>query len=167
MNVWPCVQITLQHVFESATGITFMWDDEPRKMCRKPFGVLALGQCVTVGRDYGRYTFHNSDTSLNLIGHRELTISVQVFGRGRRGELCSRWLIEKARLSLANPMCRDELRSAGLIFVENHPVSHMSFSHQHRTENRASFDVVFRLVLQNQLSAKINHFESIELESRL
>ena len=39
MNFWPGIQITLEHIFESATGIPFVWSDEPVKMMQKPYGV--------------------------------------------------------------------------------------------------------------------------------
>jgi hypothetical protein len=50
MSFWPGLQITLEHVFESATGLPFVWDDEPVKVMQKPYGVLALGQSITVGQ---------------------------------------------------------------------------------------------------------------------
>jgi hypothetical protein len=62
MSYWPGLQITLEHVFESATGIPFVWNDEPIKVMKKPYGVLALGQSITLGRDSSRYTFSHSDT---------------------------------------------------------------------------------------------------------
>lgn len=167
MNFWPGLQITLEHVFESATGIPFVWDDEPVKVMKKPYGVLALGQSITVGRDSSRYTFRDSDTSIDIVGHRELTINVQIFSRQARGEYSARALIERARLCLANPVYRDELRSAGLVFVENHPIADLDFTFQNRAENRSAFDVVFRLVLQEQVLANIPYFESIDLENRL
>lgn len=167
MSFWPGLQITLEHVFESATGIPFVWDDEPRKVMQKPYGVLALGQSITVGRDYSRYTFRDSDTSIDIVGHRELAITVQIYSRQARGECSARALIEKARLCLANPVYRDELRSAGLVFVENHPVADLDFTFQNRAENRSAFDVVFRLVLQENIGGKVPYFEAIELENCL
>lgn len=97
----------------------------------------------------------------------ELTINVQIFSRQARGEYSARALIERARLCLANPIYRDELRSAGLVFVENHPISDLDFTFQNRAENRSAFDVVFRLVLQEQLLANVPYFESVDLENRL
>ena len=164
MSFWPGLQITLEHVFESATGIPFVWDDEPMKAIPKPYGVLALGQSISIGRDYGRYTFHDSNTTIDLIGHRELTINVQIFSRQARGDNSARALIEKARLSLANPVYRDELRSAGLVFVETHPVANLNFTFQNRAENRCAFDVVFRLVLQEQIATRnIDFFDSVAI----
>lgn len=167
MNQWPGLQITLEHVFKSATNIPFVWDDEPRKMMRKPFGILSLGQCITVGRDAGFYYFRDGGGSCELVGHREITISIQVFSRQARGECSARVLIEKARLCLANPVYRDELRSAGLVFVENHPVTSLDFTFQNRAENRATFDVVFRLILQEKITTNQAHFDTVELEYRL
>lgn len=167
MSFWPALQITLEHVFESATGIPFIWEDEPTRLMQKPFGVLSLGQSISVGRDSARYTFRDSDTSVDIIGYRELTINIQIFSRQARGEKSARSLIEKARLCLANPVYRDELRSAGLVFVENHPVTSLDFTFQNRAENRATFDVVFRLVLQEKMPSAQAYFDAIELENRL
>jgi hypothetical protein len=138
MSYWPGLQITLEHVFESATGIPFVWNDEPIKVMKKPYGVLALGQSITLGRDSSRYTFSHSDTTIDLVGYRELTINVQVFSRQSGGDVSARALIEKARLCLANPVF------------------------QNRKENRSAFDVVFRLVLNEQLSTdSTGYFDTI------
>lgn len=161
---WPALQTALEHVFESATGISFVWSDEPVKVMQKPYGVLSLGQSISVGRDFAQHTFRDSGMTVDMAGHRELTINVQVFSRQARGENSARVLLEKARLSLANPVYRDELRSVGLIFVENHPVTSLDFTFQNRAENRATFDVVFRLVLQEKIAAKQAYFEAVELE---
>jgi hypothetical protein len=167
MSFWPNLQITLEHVFRSGTGIPFVWEDEPRKMMQKPFGILSLGQCLSVGRDRGFYQLEDGCTNYELIGHRELTISCQIFSRQSRGENSSRALIEKARLSMANPLYRDKLRSAGLVFVENQPASSLNFSFQNRAENRSSFDVVFRIVMKEQVATNTAYFDAIELENRL
>jgi hypothetical protein len=167
MTYWPGLQITLEHVFTSATGIPFVWSDEPAKVMQKPYGVLSLGQSLSVGRDFARYTFRDSDSATDVLGHRELTINIQVFSRQARGENSARSLIEKARFSLANPAYRDELRSAGLVFVENHPVTSLDFTFQNRAENRATFDVVFRLVLQEKIPNNQAYFDAVELDNRL
>lgn len=167
MNQWPGLQITLEHVFESATTIPFVWDDEPRKMMRKPFGILSLGQCITVGRDTDYYHFRDEGGSCELVGQREITINVQVFSRQARGDCSARFLIEKARLCLANPVYRDELRSAGLVFVENHPVTSLDFTFQNRAESRSVFDVVFRLIMQEKITTNQAYFDTVELENRL
>jgi hypothetical protein len=164
MNQWPGLQITLEHVFKSATNIPFVWSDEPRKMMQKPFGILSLGQCVTVGKDTDYYYFRDGGGSCELVGHREISINVQVFSRKARGESSARVLIEKARLSLANPVYRDELRSAGLVFVENHPVTSLDFTFQNRAENRATFDVVFRVIMQEKITTNQAHFDAVLLE---
>ena len=102
-----------------------------------------------------------------MVGHRELTINVQVFSRQSSGDKCARSLIERARLCLANPVYRDELRSAGLVFIENHSITSLDFTFQNRAENRATFDVVFRLILQEKMPTKQSYFDAIELENRL
>jgi hypothetical protein len=105
MSFCPGLQITLEHVFESATGIPFVWSDEPIKVMQKPYGVLALGQSITLGRDSSRYTFSHSDTTIDIIGHRELTINVQVSCAPRASRrLLSASIGSKRRgYALANP----------------------------------------------------------------
>jgi hypothetical protein len=101
-------------------------------------------------------------TTIDLVGYRELTINVQVFSRQSGGDVSARALIEKARLCLANPVYRDELRSAGLVFVENQPVADLNFTFQNRKEKRSAFDVVFRLVINEQLSTdSTGYFDTI------
>jgi hypothetical protein len=156
------MQIALERVFSEATGIPFTWEETTRRLPRAPIGVLSLGQSMTVGRDSHRYTFRDSDITLDMYGYRELTINVQIRARLSKTAPSSRVLAEKARLTLANPVYRDELRSAGLVFVETHPLLNLDFSRTNRKELRSTFDVVFRLVLHEQKSAhETGFFESI------
>lgn len=165
MTHWPLIQSTLEGVFSKATELNFVWEDEPRNLMQKPFGVLSLGTSVTVGRDQSCYTFRDSDITIDLQGYRELTIGVQVFSRQAKGEASSRQLLERARLSLANPMYRDELRSAGLVLIETHPITSLNFSFDQRYESRAAFDVVFSLILQQQQSwPQGGFFDAVELD---
>jgi hypothetical protein len=159
---WDGMQIALERVFSEATGIPFTWEETTRRLPRAPIGVLSLGQSMTVGRDGHRYTFRDSDITLDMYGYRELTINVQIRARLSKFAPSSRILAEKARLTLANPVYRDELRSAGLVFVETHPLLNLDFSRTRRKELRSTFDMVFRLVLHEQKSAhETGFFESI------
>jgi hypothetical protein len=160
---WDGMQIALEPVFSEATGIPFTWEETMRRLPRAPIGVLSLGQSMTVGRDSHRYTFRDSDITLDMYGYRELTINVQIRARLSKTAPSSRILAEKARLMLANPVYRDELRSKGLVFVETHPLVNLDFS-RNRKELRSTFDVVFRLVLQEQKSStETGFFESIAI----
>ncbi len=159
---WSSLQTALERVFSEATGIPFAWEDSIRRIPRAPLGVLSLGQSMTVGRDSHRYTFRDSDISLEMYGYRELTVNVQIRARLAKSAPSSRALAEKARLALANPVYRDELRSAGLVFVETHPLLNLDFSRTNRKELRSTFDVVFRLVVHEQAPAnRIGFFDSI------
>jgi hypothetical protein len=156
------MQISLERVFSEATDIPFTWDDSISRLPRAPIGVLSLGQSMAVRRDGHRYTFRDSDISLDIYGYRELTVNVQIRARLAKESPSSRMLAEKARLSLANPMYRDELRSAGLVFVETHPLLNLDFSRTNRKELRSTFDVVFRVVLHDsQSSPQTGFFNSI------
>lgn len=162
---WDFMQSTLEGVFSKATGLPFMWDESLKHLPRAPVGVLSLGESRTVGRDAHRYTFRDSDISIDLLGYRELTINVQIRARLSKSSPSARTLAEKARLSLANPIYRDELRSAGLVFVETHPLLTIDFSRSVKKELRSSFDVVFRLLMQEQLCAEhLGFFDSVVLK---
>lgn len=158
---WNFMQNTLEDIFSKATDIPFTWDESLRRLPRVPVGVLSLGSSSTVGRDGHRYTFRDSDISVDLYGYRELTINVQIRARLAKSAPSSRILAEKARLALANPIYRDELRSAGLVFVETHPLLNLDFSRSVRKELRSSFDVVFRLVLNESVAKPIDYFDHV------
>jgi|HubBroStandDraft_6_1064221.scaffolds.fasta_scaffold29382_4 hypothetical protein len=159
---WEPMRTAIEHVFSEATGVPFAWEETTKRLPRAPIGVLSLGQSMMVGRDAHRYTFRDSDITLDMYGYRELTINVQIRARLSKTAPSSRMLAEKARLALANPVYRDELKSAGLVFVETHPLLNLDFSRNVRKELRSTFDVVFRLVLHEQTSATdIGFFDSI------
>lgn len=160
---WNFMQTALEDVFNRATDIPFTWDESLRRLPRAPVGVLSLGSSTTVGRDGHRYTFRDSDISLDIYGYRELTINVQIRARLAKNAPSSRILAEKARLALVNPIYRDELRSAGLVFVETHPLLNLDFSRSVRKELRSAFDVVFRLVLNESVVKPIDYFDRIAL----
>lgn len=159
---WNLIEAALERVFSEATGLPFTWEDSIKRLPRAPVGLLSLGQSMTVGRDGHRYTFRDSDVSLDVYGYRELTINIQIRARLAKPAPSSRMLAEKARLALANPMYRDELRSAGLVFVETHPLINLDFSRSVRKELRSSFDVVFRIVAHEHLSkVPFDYFENV------
>ena len=165
---WDGMQIALERVFGESTGIPFTWEESLKRMPRAPIGVLSLGNSQTIGRDGHRYTFRDSDVTLDVYGYRELTVNVQIRARLAKTAPSSRILAEKARLSLANPMYRDELRTAGLVFVETHPLLNLDFSRSVRKELRSSFDVVFRLMLYEQtLSNETGYFDSIAVSEAI
>lgn len=165
---WSSMQTTLEKVFKDSTGIPFTWDDSGKRIPRAPIGVLSLGQSMAVGRDGHRYTFRDSDISLDIYGYRELTVSVQIRARLAKSAPSSRVLAEKARLSLANPFYRDQLRAVGLVFVETHPLLNLDFSRSVRKELRSAFDVVFRLVLNESITASnTNYFDQVALSENI
>lgn len=157
---WDKMQMALIRTFSEATGISFIWDESSR-LPRAPIGVLSLGQSMVLGRDSHHYTFRDSDISLDIQGYRELTVNVQIRARLAKSAPSSRVLAEKARLSLANPIFRDQLRAAGLVFVETHPLLNLDFSRSVRKELRSAFDVVFRLVLNESIAKPIDYFDRV------
>lgn len=165
---WDFALSTIEGVFSKATGIPFSWNESLRRLPKSPFGVLSLADSRSVGRDGHRYTFRDSNISLEIYGYRELTVSVQIRARLAKAAPSSRMVAEKARLSLANPIYRDELRSAGLVFVETHPLVNLDFSRSVRKELRSSFDVVFRLLMQEKQQAEhIGFFDSVALSEHV
>lgn len=160
---WESMRVSLENIFSKACSIPFIWEDELKRIVKAPVGILSLGQSITVGRDSYRYTFRDSDISLDLYGHRELTVSVELHTRRKKGGPSARQLAEAARLALANPLVRDELLSLGMAFVETHPLVSIDFDIRTKRELRASFDVVFRIMLQKVQLNNIDYFESIAL----
>ncbi len=168
MSFWPPIKTALESVFSRATGIPFVWTEDARRVLRPPIGVLELGQSRTVGRDSHNYIFRDSDIALDLTGHRELTIGVQIISRVAKNVVSSRIMAEQARLALANPVYRDELRSAGLVFIECHPIANLNFNPSYKKELRSSFDVVFSLVVKEHLAwPQGGFFESVEVSENL
>jgi len=158
---WHLIETALEQVFSDAVGIPFTWDESIKRMPRAPVGILSLGSSMTVGRDGHRYRFRDSDISLDIYGYRELSINVQIRARLAKSAPSSRILAEKARLVLANPVYRERLKKAGLVFVETHPLVNIDFSRSVRKELRSTFDVVFRLVVHEQLTNRtMDYFES-------
>ncbi|TXG75869.1 hypothetical protein E6Q11_06180 [Candidatus Dojkabacteria bacterium] len=165
---WDFALSAIEGVFSKATGIPFSWNESLRRLPRTPLGVLSLADSRSVGRDGHRYTFRDSNISLELYGYRELTINVQIRARLAKTAPSSRVLAEIARLALANPMYRDELRSAGLVFVETHPLLNLDFSRTVRKELRSSFDVVFRLLMHEKQQAEhVGFFDSVALSEHV
>lgn len=158
---WESMRISLENIFSKACAIPFIWEDEIRHVRRAPVGILSLGQSLTVGRDCHRYTFRNSDISLDLVGHREITVSVELHTQRKKDVVSARELAESARLALANPLVRDELSSLGIAFVETHPLITIETDMRSRRELRASFDVVFRIMLHKSEFKSIDYFESV------
>jgi hypothetical protein len=158
MNFWPPIKTALESVFLRATGVPFVWQENARRILRPPIGILELGQSTIIGRDAHSYTFRDSDIKLDICGYRELSIGVQLVTRLAKNLPSSRELAEKARLALANPIYRDELRNAGLIFVESHPLVNLDYDRHRGKELRSSFDVVFRLRLMEQQPTKSDSF---------
>lgn len=162
------IQASLESVFSKAADIPFTWDESLRRIPRAPIGILSLGQSMTIGRDAHRYTFRDCGIMLDICGYRELTINVQIRARLARTAPSSRALAEKARLALANPAYREELRSAGLVFVETHPILNLDFSRSCRKELRTTFDVVFRLMVHTEeVDRGTGYFESVALRENV
>lgn len=158
------MQDALVRIFSDASGVPFIWEESIKRIPRAPVGVLSLGQSMTVGRDGHRYTFRDSEVTLDVYGYRELTINVQIRARLAKSASSSRILAEKARLALAHPAYREELRAVGLVFVETHPLLNIDFSRSVRKELRSTFDVVFRIVLHDEkITANTDFFDSIAI----
>lgn len=168
MTNWPAIEQTLAQVFSDATGIVFSWEDSIKRMPRAPMGLLSLGQSMTIGRDGYKYTFRDSDVSLDIYGYRELTINIQIRARLAKSSPSSRVLAEKARLALANPTYRHKLKEIGLVVVETHPLINIDFSRSVRKELRSSFDVVFRLVAHEEINnVPMDYFDKVEMSACL
>ena len=84
--------IEVQRHFEKTTGLKFVWENEPREILQKPYGVLKLGASSMIGRD--------DIYEDQLVGSREMILQVQVFSRSFRITENARVYLEKARTSI-------------------------------------------------------------------
>ena len=122
--------IAIQRHFEQSTGLKFVWENEPREILQKPYGVLKLGTCSMIGRD----DIYDSQ----LVGSREIVIQAQVFSRSFKPTECARFYLEKARTLLRT------FKYPDFVFDEAHPIIDLDLIFDNRQESRAAFDAVFR-----------------------
>lgn len=143
--------MAVQRHFEKVTGIKFVWENEPREMLLKPYGVLKLGASSILGSD-------NIYDDM-LVGSREIVLQVQVFSRSFKPTENARFYLEKARTSLAY------FKAPNLIFDGAHPIVDLDFVFMNRQESRAGFDAVFRrLELQDLSQYSPGYFTTVELK---
>ena len=142
--------IAVQKHFEEITSLKFVWENEPREMLQKPYGVLKLGASSVLGSD-------NIYDDI-LVGSRELVLQVQVFSRSFKPTENARFYLEKARTSLAY------FKAPNLVFDGAHPIVDLDFIFANRQESRAAFDAVFRtLELQDLSQYTSGYFTQVEL----
>ncbi|MEI6806719.1 MAG: hypothetical protein WCK49_09485 [Myxococcaceae bacterium] len=143
--------IAVQKHFEQITGLKFAWENEPREMLQKPYGLLKLGASSMLGNDQ---IYDNQ-----LVGSREIILQVQVFSRSFKPTENARFYLEKARTSLAY------FKAPNLIFDEAHPIVDLDFVFMNRQESRAGFDAVFRMLeLQDLSQYSPGYFTQVELK---
>lgn len=142
--------IAVQKHFEQITGLKFVWENEPREMFLKPYGVLKLGASSILGNDQ---IYEDQ-----LVGSREIILQIQVFSRSFKPTEDARYYLEKARTSLAY------FKAPNLIFDEAHPIVDLDFVFANRQESRAGFDAVFRMLeLQDLSQYSPGYFTQVEL----
>ncbi len=96
---------------------------------------LRLGAGARVGQDF--VDTPNVSGIANVIGNRDLTLSVQAFGPGARQEL------EDIRSSLSRPTIQDLLRAGDIVYRDAFPVQNVAALLESSYEERASLDVLF------------------------
>jgi hypothetical protein len=142
--------IAVQKHFEQITGLKFVWENEPREMLLKPYGVLKLGASSMLGNDQ----IYDDQ----LVGSREIVLQVQVFSRSFKPSESARYYLEKARTSLTY------FKTPNLVFDEAHPIVDLDFIFANRQESRAGFDAVFRMLeLQDLSQYSPGYFTQVEL----
>jgi len=142
--------MAVQKHFEQITGLKFVWENEPREMLLKPYGVLKLGASSMLGNDQ---IYEDQ-----LVGSREMILQIQVFSRSFKPTENARFYLEKARTSLAY------FKAPNLIFDEAHPIVDLDFIFANRQESRAGFDAVFRMLeLQDLSQYSPGYFTQVEL----
>ena len=143
--------IAVQKHFEQITGLKFVWENEPREVLQKPYGLLKLGASSMLGNDQ-IYDYQ-------LVGSREIILQIQVFSRSFKPTENARFYLEKARTSLAY------FKAPNLIFDEAHPIVDLDFVFMNRQESRAGFDAVFRMLeLQDLSQYSPGYFTQVELK---
>ncbi len=169
MMNWTKIQNALVMCFSHGTGgLCFIWENEPREMLQKPFGVLRLGQSAMLGRDQMAYTFRDSDMCATIFGTRELTVTCQVWSRSQLPTENARFYLEIARSSLAKPTQKKLLKSAGLVFVQTHPITNIDVAFDSRQESRSAFDVVFRITdFEENVDAGCGYFNHVQILERV
>lgn len=141
----------VQKHFEQITGLKFVWENDPREILQKPYGLLKLGASSMLGNDKIYDDL--------LIGSRELVLQVQVFSRSFKPTENAWFYLEKARTSLAY------FKSPNLVFDSAHPIIDLDFIFANRQESRAGFDAVFRMLeLQDCSQYSPGYFTEVELK---
>ncbi|MEI6791273.1 MAG: hypothetical protein WCK42_08845 [Myxococcaceae bacterium] len=142
--------IVLQKHFERVTGLKFVWENEPREILQKPYGLLKLGASSMLGNDQ---IYEDQ-----LVGSREIILQIQVLSRSFKPTENARYYLEKVRTSLAY------FKAPNLIFDEAHPIVDLDFIFANRQESRAGFDAVFRMLeLQDLSQYSPGYFTQVEL----
>ena len=165
---WNQIQIALKLFFEQGTGIPFLWSNESQRLLSKPMGIMSLENSTVLGQDMSSYTFRDSAVTLDISGQRELTVNVQVLSRHSDLAQSARAYLEQARLAFKNPACQKILDSAGLVFVESHPINDLDFTFSNRKESRASVDLIFRTLIQYSKAVKdMQPIDKVQLQEAL
>lgn len=136
-------QELFKHVFEQAAGISFIWNQEPRKALKRPYGVLTMGASRSIGRDEFYYAWSGAGESA-YAGERELSLNCQIVALANPSSKCARVFIERVRIFLHRADLKAGLRRQGLVFVDSTPVVDLIVSSDLRADSRVSFDTIWR-----------------------
>lgn len=171
MIVWADIQTALKTWFEAGTGIKVQWVNQMRIAADYPYATLQILTVGSVGEDELNYdtVIVGPDTTTvpTISGIRTFTLSCQVYSRNQGPDKDANYYLEKARVSLRNPVLRDALAAAGIaILGHNSNTFLLDKVNDNRVESRASLDL-FMSLAQNVTYSDIDggYMERAEVSS--
>jgi hypothetical protein len=99
---------------------------------------LYIASVVQIGWDYTQDPLDNTGVA-QMVGDREFTLQVQGYG----GDPIT--LLQNLQTSLQKQSVLDSLRAVGIVFFNWQPIADITYLIDSRYEQRASFDVMFRI----------------------
>lgn len=139
----------------STIPVIFSNQNSPRPST--PYVSLLINSFVQIGNDYSpRPT--DSTSEIDLAGDREFTLEVQVFGGSHLQ------ILENLRSSLQKETVLNELRSKGVVFVLQNPITDISAVFDTRFEQRATMDILFRI--SQTIEDDHGAIETVELKEK-
>ncbi len=103
----------------------------------KPFVTIKITAITRIGTDARNVSDSAGDAEIEVVGNRELSVSVQVFGPGAMQFASA---IQSATQTFS-PL--DKLRQAGVVFLRDNGMRDISAELETISEPRASLDLVF------------------------
>lgn len=140
-------------VLPVGTPVIYLFENAPRP--KDPYVTLHIQSFSQIGWDYVTPPL-SSLGSNEILGDRELTLSIQAYGSDAMA------LLEILRISLQKDFVLDSLRSSGVAFVDWGNVADITALVDSRFEKRAALDLFFRVGQSD--TDNVGAIESVELQ---